>query len=73
MLIKQETLFGRGTWVENWRERAPRKPALLLLPALRFYGNRIIIPRLSVANYSDSGSFLVAHRLFSQDEFHKRG
>ena len=29
MLTKQETLLGRGAWVESWRVREPRRTALL--------------------------------------------
>ena len=32
-----------------------------------------LVSRLSLANHSDSGSFLVAHTLLSQDECQQKG
>ena len=40
--------------------------------SLRFYGDGISF-RLSLANHSDSESFLVVHTLFSQDGCQREG
>ena len=62
MLTKQETLLGRGTWVESSRVREPRRTALSRFMVMG------LVSGLSLANHSESRSFLVAHALFSQDE-----
>ena len=41
MLIKQETLLGRGTWAESSRVRGPKTTALHGACSLRFYGNEV--------------------------------
>ena len=60
MLTKQEILLGKGTRVECSRVREPRRAALPMARSLGFYADGIISGR-SLANYSNSGSFLMAH------------
>ena len=64
VLTKQETLLGKGAWVESRRVREPRRTALPLGSGFMVMG---LVSRLSLANHSDSDSFLVVHALFSQD------
>ena len=67
MLTKQEILLGKGTWVESSRVREPRRTALphgSQSPGFMVMG---LVSGLSLANHSDSESFLVVHALFSQD------
>ena len=72
MLTKKEILLGKGTRVESRRLREPRRTALsrgsqlgLMLMGL--------VSRLSLANHSDSESFLVVQALFSQDGCQREG
>ena len=69
MLTKQEILLGKGTGVESNRVREPRIPAL---PVLGFMVMGLV-SGLSLANHSDSESFLVVHALFSQDGCQREG
>ena len=66
VLTKQEILLGKGTRVESSRVREPRRTAL---PQLTILGFMVMgsVSGLSLANHSDSESFLVVHSLFSQD------
>ena len=68
MLTKQEVLLERGAQMESSRVREPRRTALpqswLAVLGFMVMG---LVSRLSLANHSDSESFLVAHALFSQD------
>ena len=67
MLTEQETLLGRG--VPGPRAGGLGNSGELLCHvaySLRFYGDGLV-SRLSLANHSDSGSFVVAQALFSQD------
>ena len=66
VLTKQEILLGKGTRVESSRVREPRRTAL---PQLTTSGFMVmgLVSGLSLANHSDSESFLVVHSLFSQD------
>ena len=69
MLTKQEILLGKGAQVESSRGRDPRRTALprgLWLTVLGFMVMGLV-SGLSLANHSDSESFLVVHPLFSQD------
>ena len=63
VLTKQEILLGKGAWAESSRVREPRRNAL---PVLGFMMMELV-SGLSLANHSDSESFLVVHALFSQD------
>ena len=60
MRTKQEILLGKGTRVESSRVREPRTALL----GFMVMGS---VSWLSLANHSDSESFLVVHTLFSQD------
>ena len=68
MLTKQETLLGKGTWVESSRVREPRRTA----HSLRFMVMGLV-SGLSLANHSDSESFLGVYALFSQDGCWRKG
>ena len=68
VLTKQKTLLGRGTRVENSRVREPRRTALP--HALMVIG---LVSKLSLANHSDSQSFLVVHVSLSQDGCQREG
>ena len=60
VLTKQEILLGKGTRVESSRVREPRTALGFMVMEL--------VSGLSLANHSDSESFLVVHTLFSQVE-----
>ena len=64
MLTKQEILLGKGTQVESSRGREPRGTALS--HGLQSWGFTVmgLVSGLSLANHSDSESFLVVHALF---------
>ena len=67
VLTKQEILLGKGTRMESSRVREPRRTALphgSQSPGFMVMG---LVSGLSLANHSDSESFLVVHALFSQD------
>ena len=74
VLSKQETLLGRGIQVESSGVREPRRTALpatwLTVSGFMVMG---LVSRLSLANHSDSGSFLVVHASLSQDGFQREG
>ena len=65
MLRKQEILLRKGTQVESCRVREPRRTALW--PAVSGFMVMELVSGLSLANHSDSESFLVVHALFGQD------
>ena len=67
MLTKQEILLGKGTWVESSRVREPRRTALPHGLQSQGFMVMVLVSGLSLANHSDSESFLVVHALFSQD------
>ena len=67
-LAKQEILLGKGTQVESSRVREPRRTALP--HALMVIG---LVSKLSLANHSDSQSFLVVHASLSQDGCQREG
>ena len=64
LLTKQETVLARDTWAESRRVREPRRTV-----QPRGFMAVGLVSRLSLAHHSDSGSFLVAHALLSQDGF----
>ena len=72
MLTKQESLLGKGTRLESSRVREPRRTAL---PQLTILGFMVMgsVSGLSLANHSDSESFLVVHALLNQDECQREG
>ena len=63
MLTKQETLLEEGTRAESSRVREPRRIALPCGSGFMVMG---LVSGLSLANHSDSESFLVAHASLSQ-------
>ena len=74
-LTKQETLLGKGARVESSRVREPRRRALphgsqLAVSDFMVMG---LVSGLSLANHSDSKSFLVVHALFNQDGCQREG
>ena len=75
MLTKQEVLLGKGAWVESIRVREPRRRALPHGSWLKVLGFMVIglVSGLSLANRSDSESFLVVHTFFSQDGCQREG
>ena len=73
MLTKQEILLGKGPRVESSRAREPRRTALSRGFAVPGYMVLGLVSRLSLANHSDSESFLVVHALFSQDGCQQEG
>ena len=70
MLTKQEILLGKGTQVESNRVREPRRTALsgsvgwLSVSGFMVMG---LVSGWSLANHSNSESFLGAHASLSQD------
>ena len=66
MLTKQEILLGKGIRVESSRVREPRRTAVTWLAVSGFMVMGLV-SGLSLANHSDSESFLVVHILFGQD------
>ena len=72
MLTKQEILLGKGAWAESRRVREPRTA---LSHGLQSQGFMVmgLVSGLSLANPSDSGSFLVVHALFIQDGCQREG
>ena len=71
MLTKQEILLGKGTRVESSSLREFRRTALwLVVLGFTVMG---LVSGLSLANHSDSESFLVVHALFSQDGCQREG
>ena len=64
-MTKQEILLGRGAWAESSRVREPRRTAMLAVSGFMVMG---LVSGLSLANHSDSESFLVAqHRSVKMD------
>ena len=65
MLTKQEILLGKGTWVESSRVRKLRRTAMWL--TVSGFTVKALVSGLSLANHSNSESFLVAHASLSRD------
>ena len=73
MLTKQETFLGRAAAVESPEGRGPQENCSATWPhSLGFMVVRSV-SGLSLANHCDSGSFLVAHTLPSQDGCQREG
>ena len=72
MLTNQEILLGKGTRVESSRAREHRRTALPHGCSLGFMVMGLV-SGLSLANHSDSESFLWVHALFSQDGCQREG
>ena len=73
MLTKQEILLGKSARVESSRVREPRRTALSHGLQSRVFMVIGLVSGLSLANHSDSESFLVVHALFSQDGCQREG
>ena len=73
VLTKQEILLGKSTLAESSRVREPRRIALSHGFAVSGFMVMVLVSELSLANYSDSESFLVVHALFSQDGCQRGG
>ena len=67
VLTKQEILLGKGTRAESSRVREPRRTGLSHGSRSRDFMVMGLVSGLSLANHSDSESFLMVHSLFSQD------
>ena len=72
-LKRQEILLGKSTWAESSRVREPRRIALSHGFAVSGFMVMVLVSELSLANYSDSESFLVVHALFSKDGCQREG
>ena len=72
-MLKQEILLGKGTRVESSRVREPRRTALPRGSAGSGFMVMGLASGLSLANHSDSESFLAVHALFSQDGCQREG
>ena len=72
VLTKQEILLGKDTQVESSRVREPRRTAVTWLAVSGFMVMGLV-SGLSLANHSDSESFLVVNALFSQDGCQREG
>ena len=57
-VLTKQVLLGKGTRVESGRVREPRRTALARALGFMVMG---LVSRLSLANHSDSESFLVVH------------
>ena len=73
MLTKQEILLGKGARVESRRVRGPKRTALQNWLAVLGFTVMGLVSGLSLANHSDSESFLVVHALFGQDGCQREG
>ena len=71
MLTKQEILLGKGIRVESSRVREPRRTAGWL--AVLGFMVMGLVSGWSLANHSNSESFLVAHTSLSQDGCQQEG
>ena len=70
MLTKQETLLRQDIQAESGGVREARRTALPCGSGFMVMG---LVSGLSLANHSDSESFLVVHALFSQDVCQREG
>ena len=67
MLTKQEILLGKGTRVESSRVREPRRNGSAAWLEVLGFMVMGLVSGWSLANHSNSESFLVAHASLSQD------
>ena len=72
MLTKQEILLGKSTRVESSRVREPRRTVLLRGSQSGFMVMGLV-SGWSLANHSNSGSFLMAHASLGQDGCWREG
>ena len=73
VLTKQEILLGKGTRAESSRIREARRTALSHGFAVSGFMVMVLVSGLSLANHSDSESFLTVHALSSQDGCQREG
>ena len=75
MLTKQEILLGKGTQVESRTQKNCSASLADWLTEAVSSGLKVmgLVSGLSLANHSDSESFLVVHALFSQDGCQREG
>ena len=73
MLTKQEILLGKGARAESSRVREPKANCSATWLTVSGFMVMGLVSRLSLANHSDSESFLVVHALFSQDGCQREG
>ena len=73
MLIKHEILLGKGTWVESNRVKGTQENCSAMWLTVSGFLAMALVSGLSLANHSDSESFLVVHALFSQDGRQQEG
>ena len=72
MLTKQEILLERAPGGEQQGKGTQENSSVTWLAVLGFMVMGLV-SGLSLANHSDSGSFLVVHTLFSQDGLQREG
>ena len=73
MLRKQETSLGRGAWVESSGGKGTQEDCSVVWLTVSGFTVMWLVSRLSLANHSDSGSFMVACASFSQDRSKSEG
>ena len=72
-LSKQEILLGKGARAESSRVREPKANCSATWLTVSGFMVMGLVSRLSLANHSDSESFLLVHALFSQDGCQRGG
>ena len=73
MLTKQEILLGRGLLGGKQKGKGTQKDCSATWLTLSGFMVMGLVSRLSLANHSDSGSFLVVYMLLSQDRCQQGG
>ena len=73
MLTKQETLSGRGPPGGEQQSKGTQENCSATWLAVTGFMVIGLVSRLSLANHSDSGSFLVTRASLSQDGFQREG
>ena len=69
MLTKQESLLGRGSLRGEQQGKGNQENCSAMWLAVSGFMEMGLVSGLSLASHSDSGSFLLAHALLSQDGF----
>ena len=73
MMTKQETLLGGGPPDGEQQDKGTQENCCATWLTVLGFMMMGFISRLSLANHSDSGFFLVVHTLLGQDRFQKGG
>ena len=73
MLTKQETLLGSGHPGGKQEGEGTRENCSAMWLSILGFIVMVMVSGLSLTNHSDSGSFMVAHTLLSQDGFQLEG